>query len=143
MRTPDQIERFFASVLALPAHNAHGLTLIRWSPGEVHLAFTPGEGALGPSGDVHGGVLAMLMEPAAILALISSLPEDRYAVTADCHVQFLRPAEKGVPIALHGSVLRMGKQVAFCETRAHTTEKTLALARYTKAIIAAQPSRLA
>ncbi|HEX4742985.1 MAG TPA: hypothetical protein VH353_16780 [Caulobacteraceae bacterium] len=60
-----------------------GLALDRWSEGEARLSFVAGAASLCPAGDVHGGVVGLLLEPAAMFALMTVLPEDRSAVTAD------------------------------------------------------------
>ena len=110
---------------------------MRSSPGEVLLAFEAGDAALGPAGEVHGGVLSMLCEPAAMLALLPLLPPDRYAVTADFHAQFLRPAKPRTRVELAGRVLKAGGRLAFCEVEARSEGEVCVLARVTKAIVPA------
>ena len=120
VRTLEDIERAIAQVLAAAPHRAFGLTFVRSSPGEAVLAFEAGDAALGPAGQVHGGVLSMLCEPAAVLALLPLLPADRYAVTADFHAQFLRPATPRARVELVGRVLKAGGRLAFCEVEARS-----------------------
>lgn len=139
-RTAEQLEAFFSTVLAVPAHRTFGLELLRWTAGEAVLAFTAGQPCLGPSGEVHGGVVSLLLEPAAMFALMPMLPEDRYAVTADIHVQLLRPVRPGVRVELVGRVARLGGQLAFCEATATDDGQICAQARLTKAIVASRPS---
>ncbi len=134
-RTVEQIESFFATVLAVSAHRAFGLKLLRWQPGQAELFFDPAAAGLGPKGEVHGGVLSLLLEPAAAFALFPLLPSDRYAVTVDAHVQFMKAADPNVRIALVGSTLRLGRQLAFCEASAIQGENVCALARFTKAVV--------
>ena len=101
------------------------------------LAFEAGDAALGPTGQVHGGVVSMLAEPAAVLALLPLLPPDRHAVTADFHAQFLRPAKAHRRIELTGRVVKAGRQLAFCEVEARSEGQLCFVARVTKAIVAA------
>jgi uncharacterized protein (TIGR00369 family) len=136
-RTAEDIERAIAEVLAAAPHRAFGLTFVRSSPGEVVLAFEAGDAALGPSGEVHGGVLSMLCEPAAFLALLPLLPADRYAVTADFHAQFLRPAKPRARVELAGRVLKAGGRLAFCEVEARSEGQVCVVARVTKAVVQA------
>lgn len=138
-RSTEQVEAFFKSVLAAPAHRTFGLTLLRWTPGEAVLGFTADEACLGPSGEVHGGVVSLLLEPAATFALIPMLPADRYAVTADIHIQLPRPIRPQARVELIGRVTRLGSQLAFCEATAMDGDRVCVLARLTKAIVAAKP----
>ncbi len=134
MRTAEDIETTIAAILAAAPHRAVGLSVVRSSRGEVVLAFEAGDAALGPSGEVHGGVMSMLCEPAALLAL---LPPDRYAVTADFHAQFLRPATPRTRVELVGRVLKAGGRLAFCEVEARSEGEVCLVARVTKAIVPA------
>ena len=136
-RTPEQIEQFFASVLAVPAHSAFGLELVRWAPGEAVLAFTAAGAALGPRGETHGGVVSLLLEPAAMFAAVSRLPADQYAVTIDIHVQHLRAIRPGARVELTGRLVRLARQFAFCEATAMDEDRLCASARVTKAVVAA------
>jgi uncharacterized protein (TIGR00369 family) len=136
-RTAEALEAFFQSVLEIPAHRMFGLTLDGWSEGEARLNFVADASSLGPAGDVHGGVVGLLLEPAALFALMTVLPEDRYAVTADVHTQLMRPIQAGARVELAGRVLRAGRSLAFCEAAALADGKTCAVARMTKAIVAA------
>ncbi|MGO9421880.1 PaaI family thioesterase [Roseiarcus sp.] len=135
-RTTEEIERAIADVLAAAPHRAVGLALVRWSPGQAVLAFVAGNACLGPSGQVHGGVISMLAEPTAVLALLPMLPADRHAVTADFHAQFLRPAKPHARVELTGRVLRAGRQLAFCEVEARSERQVCVVTRVTKAIVA-------
>lgn len=137
-RTTDDIEAFFAAVLAVPAHAAQGLTLERWQPGEAVLAFTAGEPSLGPTREVHGGVLSLLLEPAATFALLPMLPADRYAVTADIHVQFLKAVKQHSRVMLRGRVVRLGRQLAFCHAKAEVDGASVATTQITKSVVAAK-----
>ncbi len=101
------------------------------------LAFEAGDAALGPAGQVYGGVLSMLCKSAAVLALLPLLPADRYAVTADFHAQFLRPATPRARVELAGRVLKSGGRLAFCEVEARSEGQVCVVARVTKAIVTA------
>jgi uncharacterized protein (TIGR00369 family) len=136
-RTAEALEAFFGSVLEIPAHRMFGLALDSWSEGEAKLSFVADAASLGPAGDVHGGVVGLLLEPAAMFALMTVLPEDSYAVTADVHTQLIRPIRAGARVELAGRVLRAGRRLAFCEAAANVDGESCALARMTKAIVPA------
>jgi uncharacterized protein (TIGR00369 family) len=84
---------------------------------------------------VHGGVLAMLMEPAAVCAVHTLLPEGRHAVNADMHVQHMRPARSGALLTIFARVLRLGSSLAFCEASVIDDGKVCTVARLTKAVV--------
>lgn len=134
-RSDGEIEAFYAAVLAAPAHRVFGLSLLRWQPGEAILEFIANAACLGPAGEVHGGVISLLFEPTAMFALFPLLPADRYAVTADMHVQCLKPVNAHARVALSGRVVRTGKQLAFCSASAMVGDEIYAAAQVTKSII--------
>ncbi len=134
-KTRDEIDAFVAEVMAAPAHRAQGLTAVSVADGEARLEFTAGPAAFAPNGAVHGGVLAMLMEPAAVCALFPKLEPGAYAVTADMHVQHMRPARPGARVAIVARVLRVGKSLAFWEASAMDGDTICSTARLTKAVV--------
>ncbi len=135
-RTPTEIDAFFSAVLAVPAHRTFGLSLVRWQPGEAVLEFVANEASFGPKGEVHGGVLSLLLEPPALFALLPLLPADRYAVTADIHVQFLKAIKPHARVTLIGRVTRLGRQMGFCSASATVGDEAFATAQITKSVVA-------
>lgn len=99
------------------------------------LRFNADGPCLGPAGEVHGGVVSLLLEPAATFALLPMLPDDRYPVSVDVHVQLLKPITPGSTVDLVGRVLRAGRHFAFCEATAREGEENCVVARLTKAIV--------
>lgn len=76
-----------------------------------------GQGAVagGIGGSVHGGLLAALVDIAALQAVVHSLLEgDRPAGTADLGITYLRPAI-GDEIVAEATVLRKGRQMVVLE----------------------------
>ena len=120
VRTLEDIERAIAQVLAAAPHRAFGLTFVRSSPGEAVLAFEAGDAALGPAGQVHGGALSMLCEPARRSRSCRRRRRTARPATADFHAQFLRPATPRARVELVGRVLKAGGRLAFCEVEARS-----------------------
>ncbi len=135
-KTQAQIDSFVAEVLSAPAHVAQGLKAVSVSSSEAVLEFVAGPAALAPTGAVHGGVLAMLMEPAAVCAVYPSQPDGAYAVTADMHVQHMRPARPGATLRIVARLIRAGKSLAFCEASVMDGDAVCSTARLTKAVVA-------
>lgn len=135
-KSRDEIDAVVADILSAPAHVAHGLTAVSVADGEATLEFVAGPASLAPTGAVHGGVLTMLMDPAALCALYPMLPEGAHAVTADMYVQHMRPARPGARLRIVARVLRMGRSLAFCEANVMDGDKLCSTARLTKAVVA-------
>lgn len=133
----DEIRREIATVLAAPIHRHLGLKLVEAGNGRSLLSFVAGPATwmVEAGGRVHGGILALLLEPAALIAALDLLPSGRTVVTADMHVSVMRPAPVGGEISLIGRVLRPGNSLFFCEAEAMSGGKTIASARLTKAVV--------
>lgn len=134
-RSREDVAALVAQVLSAPAHVAQGLTAISFGDGEATLEFSAGPESLAPTGAVHGGILAMLMDPAALCALLTMMPDGAHAVTADMHVQHMRPARPGARLQIVARVLRMGRSLAFCEANVFDDGKLCSTARLTKAMV--------
>jgi uncharacterized protein (TIGR00369 family) len=101
-----------------------GLSIEEARPGFARLSMrtnrlTGGQGANaeggGVAGSVHGGLLAAMVDIAALQAVISSLqPGDRPAGTADLNIAYLRPA-LGERIYADATILRKGRQLITIE----------------------------
>lgn len=133
----EEIRREIATVLAAPIHRHLGLRLIEAGAGRSRLQFTAGPAAQmkEAGGRVHGGILALLMEPAALIASLDLLPAGKTVVTADLHVSVMRPAPPGANVTLVGRVVRPGATLFFCEADAVAEGKTIASAKLTKAVV--------
>lgn len=126
-----------AKVLAAPIHRHLGLRVVECGGGKSHLSFIAGPATQmdESGGRVHGGILALLMEPAALIASLDLLPDGKTAVTADLHVSVMRPAPPGQEITLLGRVVRPGTTLFFCEAEAIADGKLIASARLTKVVV--------
>jgi len=136
-KTTEQIDALVADVLSAPVHVAQGLNAVAVGVGEATLEFVAGPASLAPTGAVHGGILTMLMDPAALCALLPMLPDGAHAVTADMYVQHMRPARPGAKLRIVARVLRMGRSLAFCEADVMDGETRCSTARITKAVVRA------
>lgn len=79
----------------------------------------------------------MLIEGAAVCAVLSVLENGRHAVTADIHVQHMRPVRPGARIVITARVLRAGRTLAFCEAQVLDDGQVCPVARLTKVVVAA------
>ncbi|MCW5751303.1 MAG: PaaI family thioesterase [Alphaproteobacteria bacterium] len=137
-RTEAELETMIEQVMAIPLHRHLGLELVEREEGRARLRFRAGPAALTNVGSVHGGVLSLLLEPAALLALLPMLDAGESAATVDVHVAFPAAPEPGHWIELEGRVIRRARQLAFCEAEARSGGRLCAAARLTKAVLTAR-----
>ena len=99
---------------APPAAALLGWELVSVDPdaGTIEVAFTASDQFLNPVGVIQGGFLTAMLDDTLGPALVATLGPDQFALTADLHVQFLRPARPG-RLAGRGRVVRRGQDVAF------------------------------
>lgn len=99
-----------------PLHRQFGVTLEALDAGHSRFHLQVDErNRGGVHGSVHGGILAFLVDIAA-LAAISTLigPNERAAGTAELNISYLRPA-LGPSVVAEGRVLRKGRVLAVCD----------------------------
>ena len=99
---------------APPAAALLGWELVSVDPdaGTIEVAFAASDQFLNPVGVIQGGFLTAMLDDTLGPALVATLGPDRFALTTDLHVQFLRPARPG-RLTGRGRVVRRGQDVAF------------------------------
>lgn len=113
--TPLQSE-FFEGFDDVPFHRYLGLTLAERRDGYARLRLTVTENTpTGVGGSVNGGVIATLIDMAAIPAVFTGLREGSLpAGTADLQVTYLRQAH-GAWIDGEATVIKRGRQLCVVE----------------------------
>lgn len=107
----DNLKQLVESVTARPGYtSAIGTTVRHVEKGRVELALSRRPELLQFSGFFHGGVIAGLADHAAGAAVTTALPEDRFVVTVDMHVNFLSPA-RGDCIIANATAIQMGSTI--------------------------------
>jgi len=85
--------------------------------------FEPAELACNPHGFVQAGVQAVLLDAAINFAINAALVgKDRTKATIEIKTELMRPAMKGESYRLRGSVVRLGRQVAYGESTLTSAE---------------------
>ena len=123
------------AVLDIPLNRHLGIVFDSYVYGVAtsHFVGTPALGAF--DGKLHGGVLSVLFEAAAFLALAPLLQDTQHAVTHDLHVSLMRPVPIGARCDLTARVMRSGRTLVFLEVSAHVDGKLVASGRITKSIV--------
>jgi uncharacterized protein (TIGR00369 family) len=114
MRTGPLWDVIEGRAAAPPAAALLGWELVSVDPdaGTIEVAFTATDQFLNPVGVIQGGFLTAMLDDTLGPALVATLGPDQFALTADLHVQFLRPARPG-RLTGRGRVVRRGQDVAF------------------------------
>lgn len=101
-----------------PIGNLMGFVLIEVENGRIVFQGTPGEQHFNPSGSVHGGYAATLLDSAVGCAVHSTLPAGMGYSTLELKVNYVRAmTDKIGPVRAEGKVIQAGRQIAIAEGR--------------------------
>jgi uncharacterized protein (TIGR00369 family) len=108
--TTEQIERIQKALASVPFAKLLGIELETVAPGTATLSLQITNDLKQNNGVVHGGAIASLIDSATAFAIISVLPPDEKATTADLTISYLRPLREG---RAHSTarVLRAGRRL--------------------------------
>ena len=108
--TAEQIERIQKALASVPFAKLLGIELEAVAPGTATLSLQITNDLKQNNGVVHGGAIASLIDSATAFAIISVLPPDEKATTADLTISYLRPLKEG---RAHSTarVLRAGRRL--------------------------------
>lgn len=108
--TASQLERIQKALETVPFAKLLGIELEDVAPGTATLGFDVRDDLKQNNGVVHGGAIASLIDSATAFAIISLLPPDEKATTADLTISYLRPLRNG---RAHSTarVLRAGRRL--------------------------------
>ena len=109
-------EDFFSGFDENPFYRYLGLTLVEAKPDCVRLRLVKTQTTpTGIGGSVNGGVIATMVDMAAVAAVFSNLADGAVpAGTADMNVTYLRQAQ-GAWIEAHAEVINRGRQLCAVE----------------------------
>jgi len=92
------------------AHDALGITVVELSPERCILECEVGPKTHQPFGLLHGGVSALMVEGAASMGGIVSVPEDQVCVGTELNISHLRAVDSG-KIRATATPIRKGRTV--------------------------------
>jgi uncharacterized protein (TIGR00369 family) len=108
---------------AIPFYSTLGLELQEIGDGKATFeVYVKKE--LTQNGNVHGGVIASLIDSACACAAISLLYPNGSATTIDLQVEYHKPVSNGKLIAT-GKCLKSGKNIFFCKAKVWNEEGNL------------------
>lgn len=114
-----------------------GVRIVSVTPGSVSFEFEPTEFMYSPLGNVHGGIVTVMLDTAMGCSFHTTLPPGVGYTTLELKVSFLRPVTAKVgTLRAVGRILHSGSRVAVVEARladkddrpfAHSTSTLLVL----------------
>lgn len=99
-------------------------TLVAADPGKVSIAITIRPEMCNPYGNIHGGMMALLIDEAIGWAVVSLAATQHYT-SMNLVVDFLYAAAKGEQITATAFIIRHGKKVINTEVKVYNTKNVL------------------
>ena len=129
-------QRAFAenALHSLPFAKLIGMKLVDLRPDEAVISIEMRDDLRQPSGILHGGVTATLIDTAMAFAVRTRLPVDEATATIDLTVHYLRPHITGI-FTCTAKVVRAGKRIFTVSAEVHNEEEKLiatAISTYTR-----------
>ncbi len=121
---------------SMPGLSAYlGIALERFAPGELWARASLGEELLTPSGNVHGGALAAIMDHVTGAVIYPLIQTGSWAATTELKLNYIAPAQAG-ELRAYASVLALGNRSAVVRGELHQGETLICAAQGTLTIIA-------
>ena len=113
-----QLQALHRSGARAPIGETLGIQLLEFDRGRAVFVGKPGPNVYNPSGSVHGGYAATLLDSACGIAVHSTLAAGQGYTTLELKVSYLRAltAESGT-VRAEGTVSSAGRRAAFAEAR--------------------------
>lgn len=131
----DEHRAYAANALhSLPFAKLIGMKLVDIRPDEAVISIEMRDDMRQPSGVLHGGVTATLIDTAMAFAVRTRLPVDEATATIDLTVHYLRPHVSGT-FTCTAKIVRAGKRIFTVSADVHNEEGKLiatGLSTYTR-----------
>jgi acyl-CoA thioesterase len=129
-------QRAFAehALHTLPFSKLIGMKLVDLRPDEAAISIEMRDDLRQPSGVLHGGVTATLIDTAMAFAVRTRLAVDEATATIDLTVHYLRPHITGI-FTCTAKIVRAGKRIFTVSAEVHNEEGKLiamAISTYTR-----------
>ncbi len=132
--TDEQLAYAENALHSLPFAKMIGMKLVELRPDEAVISIEMRDDLRQPSGVLHGGVTATLIDTAMAFAVRTRLAIDEATATIDLTVHYLRPHITGI-FTCTARVVRAGKRIFTVSADVHNEEGKLiatGLSTYTK-----------
>jgi uncharacterized protein (TIGR00369 family) len=92
-------------------------TFVSMGDGRSEVSWTPGPDMANPVGNVHGGLVATVIDEVAAMATISAIERQGSVPTVSIHVDYLHGIAIGATYTARGEVVRVGRAVAIADAQ--------------------------
>jgi uncharacterized protein (TIGR00369 family) len=123
------------SVVDVPLHRWLGLSLAAPADPRAGLLLPVGPNAVNNAGQLHGGIVAAVLDVAGYLRLLPELDDGTAAVTHDASCSLLRPVGEGSTVLLRADLLHRGRTLAFLRSEATVDGTVVAFGQVTKSLL--------
>jgi uncharacterized protein (TIGR00369 family) len=108
-----------------PQAKALGFELVEVAPAEATLKVAYRDDLIGDpdTGVVAGGVVTTLLDHTCGQAVWAALPDYAPIATLDLRIDYMRPAEPGLPVFAHAHCYRLTRTIAFVRAQAYDRER--------------------
>jgi uncharacterized protein (TIGR00369 family) len=119
---PEYIQELIETVNGSPFPDHMSMRLSEVSLDRAVVTLATGRCHLQPFDNVHGGVLATLIDTATFWAVFMRIPEDAGLVNIDLKLNYLKAVESGLLIA-EGSAIHSGKTISYAEATVYNESR--------------------
>lgn len=112
-----------------------GIELVEFGPGTLTARAELREDLLTPSGNVHGGVLAGILDHITGAVIYPLMPDGHWGATTELKLNYIAPVQAGT-VDGHASVLAMTKRSAVVRGELYVGDRLVCAAQGTITIVA-------
>ena len=112
-----------------------GIELVRFGPGKLWCRATLREELLTPFGNVHGGVVAAIVDHVTGVVVYPLMPSGYWAATTEVKTNYIAPVPAGV-VETESTVLAMTNRSAVVRAELRVGDRLVAAAQGTLTIVA-------
>jgi uncharacterized protein (TIGR00369 family) len=112
-----------------------GIELLRFAPGKLWAQATLREELLTPFGNVHGGVIAAIVDHVTGAVVYPLMPSGHWAATTEVKLNYIAPVQADV-VSSESTVLAMTNRSAVVRAELFVGERLVAAAQGTLTIVA-------
>lgn len=105
-----------AAINKIPFYRTISMRMIALDRKGAVLEITGARKHRNPWGNVHGGVMAAIIDSSCGLSVWPHLKQNEYVTTVSLHVDYMAPAEPGDVITARGKFLHQGRSLARAES---------------------------
>jgi uncharacterized protein (TIGR00369 family) len=143
MSDKEEIKKFISEIVPNLNHcKLLGISVLDADVGKLKLVLPYSDSIIGnpETKVIHGGALTTLMDTACGFAALSALDEPGLCPTLDLRIDYMKPAEPGLPVIGDAEAYQVGRNVVFARGAAyHEGDRDNPIARCTASFMRIEP----